>query len=250
MLAYFGYPHAHEDDAERAVRAGLELIEAVARLAVGGDVALATRVGIATGQVLVGELIGEGAAQEEAVLGETPNLAARLQALAEPGAVVIAASTRRLVGGLFALTDLGSQPLKGFAEPVPVFQVGGEGRAEGRFEALRGRHVTPLVGRANELAILMRALALGARGRRSGGAALGRARDRQVEAAAGPARAPRRPAPCRAQSFLLAAPHQQRAASRDRPAGAGGGVHGRGRPAAKLARLETLFGLTRKRRSR
>jgi class 3 adenylate cyclase/predicted ATPase len=155
VLAYFGFPRANEDDAERAVRAGLELTEAVARLAVGGDVALATRVGIATGQVLVGELIGEGAAQEEAVFGETPNLAARLQALAEPGAVVIAASTRRLVGSLFALTDLGPQPLKGFAEPVPVFQVGGEGRAEGRFEALRGRHVTPLVGRANELAILM-----------------------------------------------------------------------------------------------
>ena len=155
VLAYFGFPRANEDDAERAVRAGLELTEAVAKLAVGSDVTLATRVGIATGQVLVGELIGEGAAQEEAVFGETPNLASRLQALAEPGAVVIAASTRRLVGSLFALTDLGPQPLKGFAEPVPAFQVGGEGRAEGRFEALRGRHVTPLVGRANELAILM-----------------------------------------------------------------------------------------------
>ena len=116
---------------------------------------LAARVGIATGLVVVGELIGEGAAREEAVVGETPNLAARLQALAEPGTVVIAERTRRLVGGLFELADLGRQALKGFAEPVRAWRVGGSGHAEGRFEALRGAALTPLVGREQELALLL-----------------------------------------------------------------------------------------------
>jgi class 3 adenylate cyclase len=99
VLAYFGWPAAHEDDAERAVRAGLDLVERIARLEAGADALLAARVGIATGQVVVGDLIGEGAAQEHTVVGDTPNLAARLQALAEPGAVVIAPGTRRLLGG-------------------------------------------------------------------------------------------------------------------------------------------------------
>ena len=111
--------------------------------------------GIATGVVVVGELIGEGAAREEAVVGETPNLAARLQALAEPGTVVIAERTRQLVGGLFDLEDLGCQALKGFAEPVRAWRVGGIGHAEGRFEALRGAALTPLVGREQELALLL-----------------------------------------------------------------------------------------------
>ena len=104
---------------------------------------------------MVGELIGEGAAQEQTVVGETPNLAARLQALAEPGRVVISQATRRLVGGLFELADLGPQRLKGFAEPLAAWRVEGEGRAEGRFEALHGEHLTPLVGREHELGILM-----------------------------------------------------------------------------------------------
>ncbi len=104
---------------------------------------------------MVGELIGEGAAQEQAVVGETPNLAARLQALAAPGSVVISQATRRLVGGLFELADLGPQPLKGFAEPLSAWRVAGEGRAEGRFEALHGEHLTPLVGREHELGILL-----------------------------------------------------------------------------------------------
>jgi class 3 adenylate cyclase/predicted ATPase len=155
VLAYFGWPQAHEDDAERAVRAGLELAAAVGRLKPGDDTPLAARVGIATGLVMVGELIGEGAAQEEAVVGDTPNLAARLQALAEPGAVVLAASTRHLLGGLFELTDLAPMRLKGFAEPLAAFRVEGEGRAEGRFEALHGQRLTPLVGREQELAILL-----------------------------------------------------------------------------------------------
>jgi class 3 adenylate cyclase len=155
VLAYFGWPQAHEDDAERAVRAGLELAAAVGRLKSGDDTPLAARVGIATGLVMVGELIGEGAAQEEAVVGDTPNLAARLQALAGPGTVVVAASTRRLLGGLFELTDLGPTRLKGFAEPLATFRVEGEGRAEGRFEALHGQRLTPLVGREHELGILL-----------------------------------------------------------------------------------------------
>ena len=104
---------------------------------------------------MVGELIGEGAAQEQTVVGETPNLAARLQALAAPGSVVISQATRRLVGGLFELADLGPQRLKGFAEPLAAWRVEGEGRAEGRFEALHGERLTPLVGREHELGILL-----------------------------------------------------------------------------------------------
>ena len=113
VLVYFGYPQAHEDDAERAVRAGLELIQAVGGLK--SSAPLQTRVGIATGLVVVGDLIGSGAAQEQAVVGETPNLAARLQGVAEPNTVVIAESTRKLLGNLFDLQDLGGQDLKGLA---------------------------------------------------------------------------------------------------------------------------------------
>src|SRR5438046_5519146 len=124
VLVYFGYPHAHEDDPEQAVRAGLALIDAVRELQ--APQRLQVRIGIATGLVVVGDLIGAGSAQEQAVVGETPNLAARLQALAQPGTLVIAASTRRQIGGLFALEDLGLQPLAGFAEPQPAWRVIGE----------------------------------------------------------------------------------------------------------------------------
>jgi class 3 adenylate cyclase len=116
VLIYFGYPQAHEDDAERAVRAGLELIAAVAALKTRAP--LQTRFGIATGMVVVGDLIGSGSAQEQAVVGETPNLAARLQAIAEPNTVVIAESTRKLLGNLFELHDLGAKEVKGITEPV------------------------------------------------------------------------------------------------------------------------------------
>ena len=116
VLIYFGYPQAHEDDAERAVRAGLELVAAVGDLKTHAP--LQTRVGIATGLVVVGDLIGSGASQEQAIVGETPNLAARLQGIAEPNSVVIAESTRKLVGNLFELEDLGAQDLKGIAGPV------------------------------------------------------------------------------------------------------------------------------------
>jgi class 3 adenylate cyclase len=155
VLAYFGWPQAHEDEAERAVRAGVALIGVLGGLATPGGAPLLARVGIATGLVMVGELIGEGVAKEQTVVGETPNLAARLQALAAPGSVVISQATRRLVGGLFELADLGPQHLKGFAEPLTAWRVEGEGRAEGRFEALHGERITPLVGREQELAILL-----------------------------------------------------------------------------------------------
>jgi class 3 adenylate cyclase len=139
VLAYFGWPQAHEDDAERAVRAGLAVVRTVGGLEAGGP-RLAARIGIATGLVVV---------------GETPNLAARLQALAAPGSVVISPATRRLVGSLFELTDLGPTQIKGFAEPVAAFRVQGEGSADGRFEALHGQRLTPLIGREHELAMLL-----------------------------------------------------------------------------------------------
>ncbi len=212
VLAYFGYPRAGEHDAERAVSAGLALVEAVAGLdtfaaaplqvrvgiatglVVVGDLIgqgasqeqavvgetpnlaarllalveavagldtfaaapLQVRVGIATGLVVVGDLIGQGASQEQAVVGETPNLAARLQALAEPGTVVIAPSTRRLTGGLFEYADLGDVELKGLGAPVKAARVVRDSAAESRFEALHGRDLSPLVGRDEELALLQR----------------------------------------------------------------------------------------------
>jgi class 3 adenylate cyclase len=155
VLAYFGYPRAHEDDAERAIRAGLGLVDAVDRLDVR-SVKLQARVGIATGLVVVGDLIGEGSAQEQSVVGETPNLAARLQALAEPDTVVIAASTRRLVGDLFEYRNLGVVVLKGLPAPVPASQVLRPSTLASRFEALRGSALTPLVGRDEEIELLLR----------------------------------------------------------------------------------------------
>ncbi len=153
VLIYFGYPQAHEDDAERAVRAGLAVIDAVAGLDIPER--LAVRLGVASGLVVVGDLLGAGAAQERGVVGETPNLAARLQALAEPNTLVIAESTRRQVGGLFDLADLGPQALTGFAEPQPAWRVVGESGMLSRFEALRSG-TTPLVGRDEELDLLLR----------------------------------------------------------------------------------------------
>jgi class 3 adenylate cyclase/pimeloyl-ACP methyl ester carboxylesterase len=155
VLVYFGWPQAHEYEAERAVRSGLAIVEAIERLEKRASVALSARVGIATGLVVVGDLIGEGAAQEEGVVGATPNLAARLQQLAEPGGVVISERTRRLLGSWFALTDLGPQQIRGIEAPELAFRVLGEAAAEGRFEALRRADVAPLIGRENELALLI-----------------------------------------------------------------------------------------------
>src|SRR6202048_5008568 len=153
VLIYFGYPQAHEDDAERAVRAGLAAIEAVGRLPARED--LSVRLGIATGLAVGGDLIGEGAAQERGVVGEPPNLAARLQGLAAPNTLVIGEATRRQIGGLFDLEDLGPQALAGFAEPQRAWRVLGESGEVSRFEALRSRE-TPLVGRDEELDLLLR----------------------------------------------------------------------------------------------
>ena len=155
VLAYFGYPQAHEHDAEQAVRAGLALIDRVGRLESGGA-ALASRVGIATGLVVVGDLIGSGEAQERGVVGETPNLAARLQEMAPANAVLVAESTRRLVGDLFDYRDLGAVTIKGLAEPVSAAQVLGESTVESRFEALRSATLSPLVGRDEEVQLLLR----------------------------------------------------------------------------------------------
>jgi class 3 adenylate cyclase/predicted ATPase len=154
VLVYFGYPRAHEDDAERAVRAGLAVIAAVTALA--SSVCLQTRVGIATGLVVVGDLIGSGDAQERGIVGDTPHLAARLQAMAEPNMVVIAESTRRLLGNLFELQDLGPRNLKGIAGPARAFAALRASTVESRFEALHATGLTALVGREEECELLLR----------------------------------------------------------------------------------------------
>jgi class 3 adenylate cyclase/predicted ATPase len=154
-LVYFGYPRAHEDDAERAARAGLGMIKAIAELRHERGVALDVRIGISTGLVIVGELVGEGEARERGVVGETPNLAARLQALAEPGNVVVSESTRRLLGRTFELKALGPQQLKGFKAPVPAWSIVRESENVTRFEASHSEAMTPFVGREHEVALLI-----------------------------------------------------------------------------------------------
>ena len=154
VLVYFGYPEAHEDDPERAVRAGLELVAAVSGL--DTHASLEARVGIATGLVVVGDLIGSGGAQEQAIVGKTPNLAARLQGIASPNMVVIAEGTRKLLGGLFELEDLGAKDLKGIAGPERAWAVLRTSSAESRFEALHASGLTRLVGRQEEIDMLLR----------------------------------------------------------------------------------------------
>jgi predicted ATPase/class 3 adenylate cyclase len=154
VLAYFGYPQAREDAAEQAVRTGLALVDAVSRLQAGGET-LQVRIGIATGLVIVGDLLGSGAAQERSVVGETPNLAARLQALAEPSTVVIASSTRQLVDPRFECRDAGAVLLKGFSQPIQAWEVVTERAIDSRFEALRFDQA-PLVGRDEEMDLLLR----------------------------------------------------------------------------------------------
>jgi predicted ATPase/class 3 adenylate cyclase len=153
VLAYFGYPKAHETDAERAIRAALALVAAVPKL--GVDASLQVRAGIATGLVVVGDLIAEDGVREEAGVGETFNLAARLQTLAEPNTAVIDGTTRRLIGGLYECRSLGKVPIRGFADPIPVWQVTGPSAVYNRFEALRAS-ITPMVNREEEIDLLMR----------------------------------------------------------------------------------------------
>src|SRR5262249_55567478 len=164
ILAYFGYPRAHEDDAERTVRAGLDIIVSVARLETHAAEPLAVRIGIASGVVGIGDLSREGTLRKHAVVGETPNLAARLQALAEPGMIVVAASTRRLLGDLFGLRDLGQHEVKGIAAPVAAWSVEGVSASESRFEAVRAAGLTDLIGREDELDFLLERQRLAWRG--------------------------------------------------------------------------------------
>jgi class 3 adenylate cyclase len=158
LLVYFGYPLAHEDDAERAVRAGLGILDAIGQLSgrLGRErrVQVSVRVGIHTGLVVVGQ-VGEGMRQEQLALGETPNVAARLQAVAPPNALVISAATLQLLRGFFACQPLGTPPLKGLAQPVQVYKVLYESTARSRFDAVTGAELTPLVGREPEMTVLL-----------------------------------------------------------------------------------------------
>src|SRR5262249_193624 len=149
VMVRFGYPKAHEDDADRAVRCGLEMINAVGALKVPIGTKLEVRAGIATGVVVVGD-------QSASEVGETPNLAARLQSLAQPGSIIIADSTKRLIGGLFECRDIGAVTVKGYDDPVRAWQVLSLSQVESRFEALRSHELTPLVGREEELELLLR----------------------------------------------------------------------------------------------
>jgi class 3 adenylate cyclase len=153
VLVYFGYPRAHEDDPERAVRAGLALIEEIGQLE--SPEPLRVRLGIATGLVVVGDLVGSGISNENEVVGAVPNLAARLLSLAEPNTVIISDTTRQLIGSVFALEDLGFKELKGFTEPQRAWSVLGENLFKSRFEALRSAE-TPFVDRQEETDLMLR----------------------------------------------------------------------------------------------
>jgi class 3 adenylate cyclase len=179
VLIYFGYPQAHEDDAERAVRTGLALIETVGELRVQEP--LQVRIGVATGLVVVGDIVGSGEAQERGVVGETPNLAARLQGIAAPNTIVIAEGTRRLLGNLFELKDLGAKDRKGIAGSVQAWAAVRARSVEGRFEALHATGLTALVGREEELGLLLRRWARAKTGERqvvliAGEAGIGKSR--------------------------------------------------------------------------
>ena len=155
VLAYFGWPKAHENDAERAVHAALDILRSIKTVTAPGGEPLRIRIGIATGLVIVGDLIGEGAAQEEAVVGETPNLAARLQDIAAPGEVVIAGTTRKLIGNAFELSERGNHELKGIPGKTVAFAVTGERPVESRFEARLSGQVGEMVGRDHELGLII-----------------------------------------------------------------------------------------------
>jgi class 3 adenylate cyclase len=224
VLAYFGFPRAHEDDAERAVRAGIDITAVVAKLETRANENLEVRIGVATGVVVVGDLVGEGAAQEQAVIGDTPNLAARLQALAEPGAVVIAGSTRRLLGGAFELKPLGPQGpqrLRCAGSRLAGFARGGE-RQPLRGVAIAIDDALRRTGARGGAA--PRPLARGERGRRPGRAHLGRGGHRKVAHSCGAQRADRQRAACEGALPMLAAPHQRRLLSDCEPHLARGGL--------------------------
>ncbi len=164
VLAYFGFPQAFEDAAERAVRAALAIVVEIGGMTRPDGGKLQTRIGIATGLVVVGELIGQGASQERTIVGETPNLAARLQALAAPDEIVVAEATQQLLGGLFQLQATGPHALKGIASPVTAWRVTGEASVESRFAAIRHADL-PMIGRAHEMGLLLDRWRLAARAR-------------------------------------------------------------------------------------
>ena len=240
LLVYFGYPLAHEDDAQRAVRAGLGMVEAMGqlntRLAQERGVQLAVRLGIHTGLVVVGE-VGGGTRQEQLALGETPNLAARLQGLAAPNTLVISAATFQLLGGFFACQPLGTPLLKGVAQPLEVYQVLYESMARSRLEAAGSTGLTPLVGREQEVGLLRERWAqvkdgLGQVVLLSGEAGIGKSRLVQVLTGAGGRRAPG--VADAVPVFALLPEH--RPVSADRSAGAGGAaLRAGGVPAAEAA---------------
>ena len=181
VLCYFGWPRANEDDAERAVRAGLSIIEAVRKTKAPNGAPFATRIGIATGVVIVGDMIGSGATQEAAVVGETPNLAARLQGVAQPNQLVLPQETRRLLGNTYKLTSIGAQDLKGVGAPVEAFVVDGETALESRFAARQSGAMTPIVGREREIELMTERWALARSGQGqlvivSGEAGIGKSR--------------------------------------------------------------------------
>ena len=181
ILAYFGFPAAHEDSAERAVQAALEGIRLVSELSFEGVPRLEMRVGIATGLVVIGDLIGEGPSREFALVGDAPNLAARLQQLAKPNQILVAPATRRLLGDLFEFEDLGDQDVKGFLEPIAVSGVLRRSKAS-RFEARRSGRIVPLIGREAELTVLRDAFRESEDGTGTAGRRLRRAGHRQVTA--------------------------------------------------------------------
>lgn len=214
VLAYFGFPRAYEDAAERAVRAALAIVAEVGGIAPPDGSALQTRIGIATGLVVVGEIVGIGAAQERSIVGETPNLAARLQALAAPDAIMISETTRHLLRELFELDATGTHALKGFSRPMPVWRVRGEASAESRFAATRS-HDLPLIGRAHEMGLVLERWRLARQGEGQivtviGEAGIGKSRSIEAlqEALAGEATRP-------CLSSMLTLSQRQRALSGD-----------------------------------
>src|SRR5580692_1928937 len=155
VLAYFGFPRAFEDAAERAIRAAIGILAEVGGIAGPDGTRLQARIGVATGLVVVGEIVGTGSAQERTIVGETPNLAARLQSLAAPDTILISEATQHLLGGMFDLEPIGEHELKGFARPVPVWRARGEASVESRFAAIRTGGNLPFIGRAHEMGLLL-----------------------------------------------------------------------------------------------
>jgi class 3 adenylate cyclase len=158
ILIYFGYPQANEDDAERAVRAGLATVLAINSLnsTFKKNLNLSVRIGIATGEVVIGDIGSGNASQQGTVLGDIPNLAARPQGLAEPDSIIISATTKNIVGELFEVEDLGNQELKGLGNSVKAWRVVGEGNRKSRFKAMHSDHIAPITGRKEELETLLR----------------------------------------------------------------------------------------------